>query len=583
MRAPADAESLSRGLDAISRFVVGDVTLRAALDEVARAAQQAVRHADMAGLTMFVGGRPATTVFTDELAPKIDAAQYESGTGPCLDALRSGTLSRSDHLDQDPHWPPFSEAAVAHGFQSVLSLPVVAGRHEPVGALNFYSRSPEAFSGDDAVAVGSQFASQIAIALRSSQAVAPIGDLQAAAADGEAPDTPDAIVAAELADRMDRVITGLIRSSTKLLPDDVPRRLTEATSRIGLHGATILLADLEHRVLTPLAPDHRLGVQEIDGTVAGRAFQLERPVVVNGEGGRSGIWMPLVDGAERLGVIYLESPATSPLLLRRIEDLAGLVAELIVSKSQYGDALKLAARNRDMTLAAELRWAIVPPLTFSGEKVGIACVLEPAYEVAGDAFDYAINDGVLHLAVMDAMGHGLEASRMANLVIAAYRMARRRGLDLPATYRLMDEALADQFGEERFVTAQLATLDTDTGRMRWLNAGHPRPLLLRQGRVAFELKCEPTLPLGLGGEPTMAEVSLEPTDALLFFTDGIVEAASPAGERFGTERLLDFTRRALADRQTLAETARRLVRAVRAHRAGPLADDATILFADWHP
>ncbi|MEA2843715.1 MAG: hypothetical protein QOJ69_1386, partial [Actinomycetota bacterium] len=131
VRAPADAQSLSKGLDAISRFVVGDVTLRAALEEVARAAQQAVRHADMAGLTMMVDGRPATTVFTDELAPEIDAAQYESGTGPCLDALRSGTLSRSDHLDQDPQWPPFSAAAVAHGFQSVLSLPVVVARHEP--------------------------------------------------------------------------------------------------------------------------------------------------------------------------------------------------------------------------------------------------------------------------------------------------------------------------------------------------------------------------------------------------------------------------------------------------------------------
>jgi serine phosphatase RsbU (regulator of sigma subunit) len=81
----------------------------------------------------------------------------------------------------------------------------------------------------------------------------------------------------------------------------------------------------------------------------------------------------------------------------------------------------------------------------------------------------------------------------------------------------------------------------------------------------------------------VAELNLEPNDALLFFTDGIVEAHSPGGERFGPERLLDLTRRALADRQTLSETVRRLVRAVRAHRDGPLADDATILCVDWHP
>ena len=173
---------------------------------------------------------------------------------------------------------------------------------------------------------------------------------------------------------------------------------------------------------------------------------------------------------------------------------------------------------------------------------------------------------------------------MANLATAAYRLARRRGLDLPATYRLMDEAVRDQFGDEGFVTAQLATLDTCAGTLNWLTAGHPQPLLLRRGRVASELRCHPTLPIGLGDAPsTVATVSLEPVDALLFFTDGIVEAGAPGGEHFGTDRLVDLTRRALADEQTLSETVRRLVRAVRAHREGPLADDATILFVDWHP
>ncbi len=237
-----------------------------------------------------------------------------------------------------------------------------------------------------------------------------------------------------------------------------------------------------------------------------------------------------------------------------------------------------------MTLAAELRWGMLPPLTFTGEHVGIACVLEPAYEVAGDAFDYAVNGGVLHLGIFDAMGHGLEASRMASLTVAAYRWARRRQLDLPETFRAMDEALSAEFGDEQFVTAQFGTLDPGRGTLLWLNAGHPAPLLLRGGRVSTELRAPPLLPLGLGDVATsVAESSLEPGDRLLFFTDGVVEARSPGGERFGQQRLVDFTRRALADEQTLAETVRRLVRSVQGHRYGSLDDDATILLVEWHP
>ena len=218
------------------------------------------------------------------------------------------------------------------------------------------------------------------------------------------------------------------------------------------------------------------------------------------DGTGRGVWLPLIDGAEQLGVLYLRTPAISDELLRRLEDVAGLVSELIVSKTQYGDALVLARRQGQMTLAAELRWAMLPPTTFSADRVALACVLEPAYEVAGDAFDYAFNNDILHLAVMDAMGHGLEASRMANLATAAYRTARRRGLDLSHTYRLVDDALRDQFGDEHFVTGQFATLDTISGVLRWVNAGHPPPLLLRGGRATIELRGEPGLPLGLGGE-----------------------------------------------------------------------------------
>ncbi len=152
----------------MSSFFVGDATLRETLQRVSELSLEAVPGADFAGITMLVDGRPRTGVFTDELAPEIDSAQYETGIGPCLDAFRHKQVFRIDHVEKDRQWPPFSEAAAAHGVQSVMSTPLVA-RHEGVGALNFYSRTPEAFSDQD-VEVALSFASQAAILLANSQA-----------------------------------------------------------------------------------------------------------------------------------------------------------------------------------------------------------------------------------------------------------------------------------------------------------------------------------------------------------------------------------------------------------------------------
>jgi GAF domain-containing protein len=167
-RLAADAEPLTQGLRALSGFFVGDATLSETLHRVSELACTAVSGADMVGLTMLVDGRPRTAVFTDDAAPEIDAAQYDTGIGPCLDAFRHRRVFRIDDVATDEQWRPFSEAAAAHGIRSTMSLPLLA-RHEGMGALNLYSRSHRAFSDDD-VEIGMKFATQAAIVLANAQA-----------------------------------------------------------------------------------------------------------------------------------------------------------------------------------------------------------------------------------------------------------------------------------------------------------------------------------------------------------------------------------------------------------------------------
>ena len=354
---------------------------------------------------------------------------------------------------------------------------------------------------------------------------------------------------------------------------------------LGMTDVSVYLVDLDQRLLVPLGPGETTPAEhlDIDTTLAGEAFRTkEAQFEPASKGPGTRIWAPLVDGADRVGVLVTTVEEPDDVTVRRVVHMASITAGLVVSKSSFGDNLVLTRRLRDMDLAAEMRWSMLPPLTFISERVAVAGMLEPAYEIAGDAFDYAINGNLAHLAIIDAMGHGLEASRMANLAVGSYRHSRRRGLDLEATFSAMDTVVASQFGTERFVTGQLVRLDLETGRLTWVNAGHPRPLLWRDGAPADDLHCETSLPLGLGYVPAeVAQVSLEPGDAVLFLTDGVVEARSPDGDFFGRDRLARMWQEAATGGQLPAEILRRLCHGILDHQQGRLQDDATLLMVVW--
>jgi serine phosphatase RsbU (regulator of sigma subunit) len=220
---------------------------------------------------------------------------------------------------------------------------------------------------------------------------------------------------------------------------------------------------------------------------------------------------------------------------QRLRLFATLVAELVVSKTLYGDTLVRLRRTAPMGLAAEIQWNLLPPLTFDSTEVSVAAALEPAYEVAGDSVDYAVDFDVAKFAVFDGMGHELRSSQLVGLAVAAYRSARRRGLGLAQTAGEIDEAVTRAFDGEGLTTALLAELDTSTGQLAWLSAGHPPPLLLRHGHLVKTLEVAPRVPFGLGltGNGPAADGAqvgleqLEPGDYLLLYSDGVTEAALP--------------------------------------------------------
>jgi serine phosphatase RsbU (regulator of sigma subunit) len=237
-----------------------------------------------------------------------------------------------------------------------------------------------------------------------------------------------------------------------------------------------------------------------------------------------------------------------------------------------------------MTVSAEMQWRLMPPLTFANDRVSIGAVLEPAYEIGGDAFDYGLAGDIVHLAIFDAMGHDTTSGLTANLAVATCRNSRLQGSGLVETGRRIEETLSGQFDSGTYVTALLASLDTRTGLLSWTNHGHPPPVVIRRGRWVTSLECPPASPLGTGldDSATLCTEQLEPGDRLLLYTDGIIEARDADKREFGLHRFVDFIIRRNADGLPVPETLRRLVRGILDHHAGRLDDDATVLLLEWH-
>ena len=389
----------------------------------------------------------------------------------------------------------------------------------------------------------------------------------------------------------------LLHASNIARADDLPAIVRAAGYEFGATSAIVYVVDYDQVLLLPLLEadpqieEKLLRSREplpVEGTVAGRSFT---DVTVVGSAGPldSGlgfsVWAPVLDGTDRLGVLELVFEDEVELddgLATDVGLLAALVAELVMSRTLIGDFVERARRRLPMLLEAELQWKLLPPLTFASPVVSIAGVLAPTNEVAGDSFDYAVNGDIAHLCIVDAMGHGLDATLMSAVAIGALRNARRSGLDLLDTTRSMNKHLASQFGGSKFVTAIVGELDTNTGVWRWVNAGHPAALVVRGGRVVKALDSIINPPLGLQPDaPVVGEERLERGDRLLLYTDGVIEARDADGDFFGISRLVDLISREAAAGRPAAETMRRLNLAILAHQEGLLQDDATTLLVEW--
>lgn len=368
-------------------------------------------------------------------------------------------------------------------------------------------------------------------------------------------------------------------------PAAVPAILAMAAGELGATDVVVYLVDFGQTVLEPLSDFNThadvAAAEEVATTMAGRAFLRQRAVAAPRDDGTR-VWVPIVAGSDRTGVLALTAPDCDDSTLRACEELGLLAGYLINTQARCTDLYNVYRRRRDMTLAASMQWDLLPPLVLRAGGVVVAGLVEPAYEVGGDCFDYAVNGAALDVVIIDAMGHGLAAATVAALAMGSYRHDRRRGTPLTTIHDNLTATLTEQFQGAAFASGLLIRLEIATGVLTWTNAGHPAPLLVRGGQVIGELENVPTPPWGLfEGTPSEGTYSLEPGDCLLLYTDGVVESGAKSGDAFGLHRLADLVGQHASDQQQPEEIVRHLARAVLERVNTDLTDDATLVLVQW--
>lgn len=373
-----------------------------------------------------------------------------------------------------------------------------------------------------------------------------------------------------------------LRRYQEVPPDHVVAALAASAATIEATDLQLLIVDYEQGHLIPVGdgPGEPVSVR---GSLADRALDRDKPVAVEQDGSWT-VYASVRDRGNRLGVLSLRVPDWDAEIERFCMEL-GLFAALLVQASwRHTDQLHRARWRAELPLAAQIQWDLLPPVVCETSAVTISGLLVPAHDVGGDCFDYSLNGDTVDCAIFDAMGHGLAAAILAVLTVGAYRHARRAGLDLPDMVTTMNAAIEQVSRRDAFSTALMYRLDTRTGLVRWVSAGHPAPILMRDGRTEQVLGAGRSL-LGMLTTEQHTEVNtlpLQPGDCLLLYSDGVTEARSPGGDWFGEQRLRSMMEREVASGHRAPEVQRRLLRAVADHQAGPLRDDAALVYLHWH-
>lgn len=305
-----------------------------------------------------------------------------------------------------------------------------------------------------------------------------------------------------------------------------------------------------------------------------------RYIMVNPET-RSELAIPMIHQGRVVGVLDLESPQINYFTAEHEQTLMILAAHLAVSLENARLYEKLAKdetrMERELTAAQRLQTALLRPVPGTDYGLDITARIHSAREVCGDLYDFlSYGTQQLGIALGDVSGKGTAAALYGAVATGILRSLSPQKLQPAELLRTLNQLVCDRRVEARYMTICFATWQKGRHVLRLANAGQTQPLLWKDNHVE-EIRVS-GFPIGIFDDATYEDwnVRLASGDILLFFSDGLTEAANREGKFFGTGRIKDVL--AMNAHLNSSELADRLLQEVQEFtQGGPITDDRTLV------
>ena len=207
--------------------------------------------------------------------------------------------------------------------------------------------------------------------------------------------------------------------------------------------------------------------------------------------------------------------------------------EVRAKEQRIEDELAIARNIQQSLLPSVPAISIAKDLDVSGLQI-------PARFVGGDLYDYFVRDGKLLFCIGDVSGKGVPAALLMAIAHSLFRTLSAHSDYPERIMQALNRSISENNPDIMFITMFLGVMELSTGKIRYCNAGHNPPIVIKDGKASF-LGTEPSLLLGVESEAAYVthELELSPGDTLLLYTDGLTEAENTQKELFGETRALD--------------------------------------------